>query len=479
MTLADRLRDAPPERALPVAERILALYGNPRLRYTPITPTTKQALFLSLDRLELFYGGAAGPGKSTALLAAALQYVDVPGYAALLLRRTYADLALPGALMDRAQDWLSGTDAHWNATTHTWTFPSGATLTFGYLDHEEQKRRYQSAEFQFIGWDELTQFTETMYTFLFGRLRKPQFSRGLAPDGTGLAGVPLRMRSASNPGGLGHDWVKARFVDRETRSAAFIPAKLSENPHLDQATYRESLAELSEVEQERLIDGDWDAIEQGGVFDVDAIPIVPDFKGDRILRQWDMAGSKPTPEYPDPDWFVGLRIELNSDTGVVCVTDLVRFREADTEAQERVKATAVFDGPRVPVAFEQEPGSAGKSLISVYSKLLRGIAGGVHGIRPTGDKVTRARPVAAAIGRGEVLVKRAPWNREFFSELRRFPNGAHDDQVDVLSAGYENVGRLTARAAVTGPSDTVRLDDEPPASTRARARFAASQGRLD
>jgi len=96
----------------------------------------------------------------------ALQYVDIPGYAALLLRRRFSDLALPGALMLRADEWLRGTDATWNENKRTWTFPSGAKLAFGYLEHEADKYRYKSSEFQFIGWDELTQFQESQYTYL-------------------------------------------------------------------------------------------------------------------------------------------------------------------------------------------------------------------------------------------------------------------------------------------------------------------------
>ncbi len=124
--------------------------------WIPHEPTPKQAEFLLLPDREAFYGGAAGGGKSDALLMAALQYVEVPNYAAILFRRTFADLALPGALMDRSQEWLSGTEARWNERDKTWTFPSGATISFGYLEHENHKYRYQSAEFQFIGFDELT-----------------------------------------------------------------------------------------------------------------------------------------------------------------------------------------------------------------------------------------------------------------------------------------------------------------------------------
>lgn len=221
-------------------------------------PTERQQAFLALDVREAFYGGAAGGGKSDALLMAALQHVDVPGYAALILRRTYADLALPGALLDRAREWLVNTDAHWNAQEKTWTFPSGATLTFGYLEQENHKYRYQSAEFQYIAFDELTQFSKTQYTYLFTRLRKP--STGA------LASVPLRMRSASNPGNVGHQWVKGRFIQGwnkaqpvyEREGRVFVFARLTDNQHIDQDAYRASLRETEPALATQMEHGDWD-----------------------------------------------------------------------------------------------------------------------------------------------------------------------------------------------------------------------------
>lgn len=225
----------------------------PRLtKYVPHQPHPPQAAFLLLEHREALYGGAAGGGKSDALLMAALQYVDVPGYSAILFRRTFADLALPGALMDRAEQWLRGTDARWNDRDKTWTFPSGATLTFGYLEHEGDKYRYQGAEFQFVGFDELTQFTETQYRYLFSRLRRLQGSE-----------VPIRMRGATNPGGDGHQWVHARFlVAGAAEGRVFVPAKLDDNPSLDREEYVQSLSELDEVTRRHLLDGDWSVVDR-------------------------------------------------------------------------------------------------------------------------------------------------------------------------------------------------------------------------
>lgn len=238
-------------------EAALSALAPPRraASYVPHAPHPRQAEFLALDSLEALYGGAAGGGKSDALLMAALQYVDVPGYSALLLRRTFADLALPGAIMDRAKAWLAGSPAVWNEQSKTFTFPSGARLSFGYLDVEKDRFRYQGAEFQFIGFDELTQFPEQWYRYLASRLRKLEGSP-----------VPLRLRGATNPGGIGHEWVRRRFVDGE---AAFVPAKLVDNPSVDAESYRASLALLDGTTRRQLEDGLWQRDTGGLVFAFD------------------------------------------------------------------------------------------------------------------------------------------------------------------------------------------------------------------
>lgn len=239
--------------------------------WAPHKPTVKQKQFLDLDVKEAFYGGAAGGGKSDALLMAALQYVDVPGYAALLLRRTYADLALPGALMDRARTWLADSGAVWNDQKKQWKFPSGASITFGYLETPGDRYRYASSEFQFIAFDELTQFPELPYTFLFSRLRRLK-----------NVNIPLRMRSASNPGGEGAQWVYNRFIrdadirdgvyvktsveNDEEQTRYFIPAKLDDNPHIDREGYVDSLRKLDAVTFAQLLKGDWSVRERGNIY---------------------------------------------------------------------------------------------------------------------------------------------------------------------------------------------------------------------
>ena len=132
---------------------ILTLPPRP---YCPHVPTPKQLAFLVCPRAEAFFGGAAGPGKTEGLLMGALQLVEWPRYSALLLRRTFRQLNQSNSIMNRTRQWLANSDAVWNATDKRFSFPSGATITFGNLDSEDDVYQYDSSEFQYIGFDELT-----------------------------------------------------------------------------------------------------------------------------------------------------------------------------------------------------------------------------------------------------------------------------------------------------------------------------------
>jgi predicted phage terminase large subunit-like protein len=408
----------------------LTVYEN---KYIKQKPTTKQARFLIKKGKEALFGGQAGGGKSSTILMAALQYVELKNYSALILRRTYADLSLPGAIMDRAAEWLRNTDAKWNEQTKTWKFPSGATLTFGYLEHENDKYRYQGAEFQFIAFDELTQFSETQYSYLFSRLRRLENSN-----------IPLRIRAASNPGGVGHEWVKARFItpsqeEMKVNDRFFIPASLDDNPYIDQAAYEESLEALDPITKAQLKHGDWDVVPNGNMFKREWFKFLDQAPAGitKQIRFWDMAASEPSQSYPDPDYTCGLLMgELN---GLFYVLDMVLIRLNPAERDEVIKATIAMDGPNVLQRMEQEGGSSGKSDVFNFAKtLFQGT--GFQGIKSSGSKEIRARGFSGAVSNGLVFIIRAPWNSMYINLLCPFPQkGIHDDPVDSSSGAYNEL----------------------------------------
>jgi predicted phage terminase large subunit-like protein len=418
-------------------------------RYIKTTPTPKQTVFHLLnDVLEVLFGGAAGGGKSEALLRGAAEFVDVPGYSALLLRRTFKELSKSGALMDRAQSWFRQTDAHWSSDTHTWTFPSGATVEFGYLERDADLLQYQSAEYQYIGFDELTQFPAHVYQYMFSRLRRLEGSQ-----------VPIRMRGATNPGGPGMAWVKKRFElygeglshlnDPERK---FVFSKLEDNPHLDIETYEKSFDQLSDVTRAQLRKGDWSAQIQGGRFDTAWFQLitadeVPDTN--MTIRYWDLAASEPSDLDPDPDWTAGVKVArsdkpperykdlLGDDlppTGpFYYILNIARDRKKSGGVEDLIRTVAYQDGYAVPVYIEQERGATGKGTIQRYrDEVLSGFL--VRGMWLTGPKPERITALSSRAEEGRVFMVVGPWNEAFLDEAVLYTGdtkgGPHDDQLD-------------------------------------------------
>lgn len=239
-------------------------------------PQPRQAAFMARPEWEALYGGAAGGGKSDALVCEALRQVHIPHYKALILRKTFPQLS---ELIDKSMNYYPRAfpAAKYNATAHAWTFPSGARILFGSMQHTRDRTKYQGQAYDFIGFDELTHFTFGEYSYLFSRCR---------PNGPGTR---CYIRSTANPGGVGHGWVKERFItaapplttiwetvnidfpdghrEARRRSRIFVPASVFDNPALleNDPDYITGLAVMPEADRKALLYGDWDSF-TGQVF---------------------------------------------------------------------------------------------------------------------------------------------------------------------------------------------------------------------
>lgn len=423
---------------------------TPKLtKYIPYEPTAKQSAFLLMnDTKEVLYGGAAGGGKSVAQLMAALQFVDIPGYSAILFRKTYADLSLPGALIDMAKNWLAPFtetgEVKWADKDKRFTFPSGAKLSFGYLETDNDCFRYQGAEFQYIGMDEVTHISPANYRYLFSRLRKPKTLQ-----------VPLRFRATANPGGQYGEYYHHRFfIEGEEKGRIFIGAGLDDNPYLDKEEYVKALDELDAVTKEQLLNGNWDVREAGDMFSkqwfipIDPVDIPSDIK---LVRFWDCASSD-VKKNKRADTTVGFL--LGHKAGVYYICDIKAIQATPAKVEKLMAQTAEEDGRRVAIRMEQEPGSSGDMIID---NLARGIFAGYDfkGVRSTGSKAERARPASAAAERGYVYIKRGlKHTTDFLDQAEVFPKGAHDDYVDAFSGAFNSFKKTIRTGFPTGVGRT-------------------------
>lgn len=235
----------------------------------PHRPQPKQQAFLDLDCLEALFGGAGGGGKTDVLLMDGFRFAHVPGYSALYLRRKLSDAALAGAIMDRAVEWFPR--KYWNESKSRFQFPTPgggySQVQFGYMRSDIDRFRYASSEFDRIYFDELTHFSDIMYTFLFSRLRR---KRG--------ALVPLAMRGATNPGGPGERFVHDRFLNPETKKSysVFIPSFIEDNAFIDAEEYEKTLEHADERTYMQIRHGKWLVPSSGRMFPLEESDIIED-----------------------------------------------------------------------------------------------------------------------------------------------------------------------------------------------------------
>lgn len=382
----------------------------------------------------------------------ALRYAHVPGYSAIILRRTYPQLAQAKGLIPRSHEVLAGI-ARWNEERKMWTFPSGATLQFGHMQHEKDKYNYQGAAFAYIGFDELTQFTESQYLYLFSRAR----TTATLPDGRPL---PVRVRSTTNPGGVGHDWVRRRWWawlgdaptaksgeirwfkqvngedieaspdDPDALSRQFIAASVYDNPTLldNDPAYVKRLEALPLLERERLLHGNWAIQSAGNVFRREWFRIVEKApEGLHWARYWDLAASTRT----TADYVASVAGAIGPD-GTLYLRDMIHGRWEWPDQEKIMVQTMTAERDTVHGIEKAVHGIAAVQTL-LRKPELYGVA--IIGVDVDRDKLTRALPLSARAEQGKVALVRGPWNMAFIDELVVFDGSGntHDDQVDAAS----------------------------------------------
>lgn len=250
----------------------LILDYPPKPDGSPPGPNPAQARAHRFEVGELLYGGAAGGGKTDWLIAEALAVLlEFPGAAAALFRRTMPQLDELGGITYRLLDRLPQPQvASYNAVKHVWQFRNGSRLRLAACARDADVTKYQGAEWALVGFDQLEQFTEFQYTYLLHRLRQS----GAVAAAMAAAGYTPKAIGSANPGGVGHGWVKRRWIDPfptggqpfrpaptaevpQPLTRAFIPAKLADNEANVDPGYRRQLEALTGDTRKAMLDGDW------------------------------------------------------------------------------------------------------------------------------------------------------------------------------------------------------------------------------
>lgn len=433
-----------------------------------------QTEFLSTPADFCIYGGAAGGGKSYGLLLEPLRHVNNPRFGAVIFRQSFTQITEEGALWDTAEEIYPYLGATSKKASLDWIFASGAKVGFAHLGGDSVKFKYQGAQIPLICFDELTHFSESSVFYLLSRNRstcgvKPYIRATTNPDADSWIaefidwwideeGFPIPERSgvlrwwirnageviwASDP-----DWLRDRFPTLKPKSFTFIRSTIHDNRILldKDPDYLGNLQSLHPIDRARLLEGNWKIKNEAGkVFNrtwfevVDHIP-----EGGQTVRFWDLAATERDVR-SNACYTAGVKLKRLGEDYFIC--DVIAEQVGPSGGDQLLLATAKQDGLDVWVRWELEGGSAGKRDEAHIKQLLRGF--NAAGVKPLGDKVKRAKPLATDAFHGKVKVLRAPWTDQFLSWMHGFPEGVKDI-TDAASGAHAVLNTPTAPPSRVG-----------------------------
>lgn len=437
-----------------------------------------QTMFMASSADIVIYGGAAGGGKTYALLLEALRHKDVKGFGGVIFRKNFTQITAEGGLWDASTKIFSQVpDAHSRKTPKLhWRFDSGAKLHFAHIDREEDLQAWQGTEIAYLGFDELTHFTKHQFLYMLSRNRstcgvKPYVRATCNPDSDSWVadfiswwidqdtGYPIRERSGvvrymcvlndvihwgDSPEELEKNY---NIPPTDCKSVTFIASRLEDNKILmnSDPSYLSNLKAMTEVDMERLLYGNWKIKAQAGrYFKRTQIPSdgYLDKLPDDVLfwcRAWDIAATDED-EDGDPAYTAGVLIGKRKN-GRFVVTDVVNQRIKAGDVENLILMTALSDrkkyGMNYRIRIPQDPGAAGKIVAKQYLNHLAGFD--VKATPVSGSKELRASPFAAQWQNGFVDVLIAEWNEEYFSQLESFPDSKFKDMVDASADAFNEL----------------------------------------
>lgn len=437
-----------------------------------------QERFLSTTADIAIYGGAAGGGKTFALLMEPLRYINTRDYRAVIFRRNYTQITVSGGLWEESMSIYGGIKGAVSGKSpkHHWSFSGKSMLNFDYLGRDEDLQKWQGSQITFIGFDELTHFTERQFFYMLSRNRstcgvKPYVRATCNPDADSWVakliewwidpetGYPIKERSGKLRymarqneeiiwGDTKKELTGKGISSTKIKSVTFIASTLQDNQMLMQLdpSYLANLEALPLVERERLLHGNWKIKAAAGLFFkrtqvgnmLAAIP--KDIRA--FVRAWDFAATSEDEE-GDPAYTAGVLMGRRSD-GRFIVIDVINVRMSAGEVRKLVKQTAAIDNARygnVHIRLPQDPGQAGKAQAQSFITMLAGYA--VKALPVSGDKETRAEPVAAQWQAGNFDITIGSWNEDYLSQLENFPKSKYKDMVDATSDAFTELVQLT------------------------------------